>query len=93
MHWAALLYFDTDLAARRQHDVTLGAVEFLAYLTNAIVIIVCGCAGAYAAWAVVSAIGWSGVGAGVAMVIVAMVLAALLYFISVAVGRVLHLLK
>ena len=65
----------------------------MAYLTNAIVIIVCGGAGAFAAWALVSMLGWSGAGAGVAMVIVAMVVAALLYFIGVAVGRALHLLK
>ena len=65
----------------------------MSYVTSAIAIIVCACAGALIAWSVVSAFGWTGVGGAVATVIIAMVVATLLYAGGTALGRALRLLK
>jgi hypothetical protein len=65
----------------------------MSYVTSAIAIIVCACAGALIAWNVASALDWTGVGGAVAMVIIAMVVATLLYVGGVALGRALRLLK
>lgn len=63
------------------------------YLTNAISIIACGAGGALAGWAIVSALGWTGVGAALAMVGIAMVVAAALFGLGVAIGRALGIIR
>ncbi|MGH8799177.1 MAG: hypothetical protein ACREX7_02955 [Casimicrobiaceae bacterium] len=63
------------------------------YVGSAIAIIVCGGLGAVIAWALVSSLDWDGVGAALAMVFIAMVIATLLFAAAVTLGRALHLLK
>ena len=60
------------------------------YFLNGIAIIGCGVAGAVVAFYAVSALGWTGVAAAIAMAFVAMVSATLLWVLGVVVGRALH---
>lgn len=63
------------------------------YVISGIAIVICGSVGAIAAWKLVSALGWTGVGAAVAMTFIAMVIATALWAIGVVLGRALRLLK
>jgi beta-lactamase class A len=60
---------------------------------HAVAIISCGVAGAYLAWAVVDAFGWSGVGAAVATAFIAMLAATLMWAGGVALGKALRRLE
>jgi len=63
------------------------------YVVHAIAIVVCGAAGAYAAWAAVDSLGWTGVGAAIATAFVGMAAATLMWAGGVALGKALRLLK
>jgi len=63
------------------------------YVVHAVAIVVCGLAGAYAAWAAVDSLGWTGVGGAIATSFVAMVGATLMWAGGVALGKALRLLK
>jgi hypothetical protein len=63
------------------------------YLLNSIAIVVCGATGAIAAYYAISALGWTGVGAAIAMAFVAMVTATLVWVLGVVIGRALRLIK
>ncbi|MGH8714047.1 MAG: hypothetical protein ACREYB_08585 [Casimicrobiaceae bacterium] len=63
------------------------------YVRSSIAIVICGGLGAVAAWMLVSALDFDGVGAALAIVFMAMVIATLLFATAIAVGRALHLLK
>ena len=65
----------------------------MTYITSVIAIVICGGAGALLGWALVSALGWTGPGAALAMVVTGMVAAMLLYAAGVALGRILRLHK
>ena len=65
----------------------------MSHVLSGIAIIVCAGLGATAAWLIVSAIGWDGVGGAIAMTVVAMVLATLLFALGAALGKALRLFK
>ena len=65
----------------------------MSYFVNAVSILVCGIAGAYAAWALVDALGWTDVGGAVVAAVIGMTAATLLWAGGVALGKVLRLLK
>jgi hypothetical protein len=65
----------------------------MSYVLSGIAIIVCAAIGATTAWIIVSSIGWGGVGGAVAMTVVAMVLATLLFAGCIALGKAFGLLK
>ena len=65
----------------------------MSYVLSGIAIIICAGIGAMAAWIVVSSIGWGGVGGAVAMTVVGMVLATLLFAGGIALGKAFGLLK
>lgn len=56
-------------------------------------IILCGGVGALAAWTLVLALGWTGVGGTIAMAILGMVIATIVFACGVALGRRLQILK
>jgi len=60
------------------------------YLFQAIAIIFCGVAGAYLAWVVVDAFGWSGISAAVVTAFIGMAAATLLWAGGVALGKALR---
>ena len=60
------------------------------YVFQAVAIIFCGVAGAYLAWVVVDAFGWSGVGAAVATAFIGMAAATLLWAGGIALGKALR---
>jgi hypothetical protein len=63
------------------------------YLLNSIAIVFCGAVGAVVAFFAVSALGGTGVGAAIAMALVGMVTATLLWILGVVAGRAMHLIK
>ena len=63
------------------------------YFVNAVSILVCGIAGAYAAWVFVDALGWTDAGGAVVAAMIGMVAATLLWTGGVALGKVLRRLK
>jgi hypothetical protein len=65
----------------------------LPIIINSIAIIVCGVAGAVVAFYAVSALGWTGVAAAIAMACIAMVSATVLFVLGTVVGRALHLIR
>jgi hypothetical protein len=65
----------------------------MSYILSGIAILVCAGLGAAAAWIVVSSIGWDGIGGAIAMTVVGMVLATLLFAGGVAVGKALGLFR
>ena len=65
----------------------------MAYVISVIAIVICGGAGALLAWLLVSALGWTGIAGALAMAVVGMVAATLLYAAGVALRRALRLHK
>jgi hypothetical protein len=65
----------------------------MSYVLSGIAIIVCAGLGATAAWLIVSAIGWDGIGGAIAMTVVAMVVATLLFAFGVVLAKTLRLIK
>jgi hypothetical protein len=65
----------------------------MSYVLSGIAIIVCAGLGATIAWMVVSAIGWGGIVGAIAMTVVAMVLATLLFAVVVVLGKALRSFK
>ena len=63
----------------------------LSYLPSAIAILICGFSGAFFAWTVVDALGWTGIGGAIVTAIIGMVTATLLWFIGLSVGKALGL--
>ena len=60
------------------------------YLIHAIAIISCGVVGAHLAWALVDALGWTGVGGAIVTAFIGMLTATLLWAGGVALGRALR---
>jgi hypothetical protein len=65
----------------------------MSYISSAIAIIVCGVSGAVFAWAVVDALGWTGVGGAIVTAIIGMVAATLLWIAGVSLRKALGLSK
>jgi hypothetical protein len=65
----------------------------MSIVLSVISIIVCGGAGALVAWTLVSAFGWGGVGGTIAMAVVGMVVATVLFAAGAALGRALRIMK
>ena len=63
------------------------------YLPSVIAILICGIGGAYFAWTLVDALGWTGVGGAIVTAIVGMIAATLLWSVGVAIGKGLRLRK
>jgi hypothetical protein len=65
----------------------------MSYVLSGIAIIICAGLGATSAWMIVSAMGWGGIGGAIAMTVVGMVLATLLFAGGVVLGKALGFLK
>jgi hypothetical protein len=65
----------------------------MSIVLSVVSIIVCGGAGALVAWTLVSALGWDGVGGTIAMAVVGMIVATMLFVAGAALSRALRLLK
>ena len=65
----------------------------MSYVLSGIAIVICAGIGATAAWIIVSSIGWGGIGGAVAMTVVGMVLATLLFAGGIVLGKALGLLR
>lgn len=61
--------------------------QMLSYLPGVIAILICGVGGAYFAWSVVDALGWTGVGGAIVTAILGMIAATLLWIVGVAVRK------
>ena len=59
----------------------------LSYLPSVIAILICGVGGAYVAWTLVDALGWTGVGGAIVTAILGMIAATLLWIVGVAVRK------
>lgn len=59
----------------------------LSIIRSAIAILFCGFGGAFIAWTIVDALGWSGVGGAIVTAIIGMVAATLLWVAGVALRR------
>ena len=59
----------------------------LSYLPGVIAILICGVGGAYFAWSVVDALGWTGVGGAIVTAILGMIAATLMWIVGVAVRK------
>jgi len=65
----------------------------LSYIPSVIAILICGVGGAYFAWTLVDALGWTGVGGAIVTAIVGMIAATLLWAVGVAIRKALGLGK
>ena len=65
----------------------------MSYVLSGISIIICAVTGAATAWIIVSSIGWDGIGGAIAMTVVGMVVATLLFAGGVVLGKALGLFR
>ena len=65
----------------------------LPYVFRGIAILICGVSGAWFAWTLVDALGWTGVDGAIVTAIIGMVAATLLWAAGVALGKALRLIK
>jgi hypothetical protein len=63
------------------------------YLLSGIGIVVCGTLGAVAAWNLITLLGWDGAVGAIAMALVGMVVATLLWVVGIVAGRALGLIR
>jgi hypothetical protein len=65
----------------------------LPYVLRGIAILICGVGGAWFAWTLVDAFGWTGVGGAIVTAMIGMVAATLLWATGVVLGKALRLIK
>jgi hypothetical protein len=81
-----LLYLPRFTAASEASNV-------LSYVFRGIAILICGVGGAWFAWTLVDALGWTGVDGAIVTAIIGMIAATLLWAAGVALGKALRLIK